>query len=284
MPGDVGSSRICREKSDETGDFVSLSEATERNGSGDLGHHVFAEFVCDHFGGDESRADGVDRDLASGEFFGVRHGESADASLRGGVVGLSRIPEESDDRGHVDDASFSLLGHEFKGSLRAVEYSGKVEIDDLLPLRRFHAHDEAVFGNAGVVDQDVAGAELLDRFFEHGVDLFDLRDVGFHRNSVRSVGLDGFHDFEGRTLGSGVIDNHVASRLAEFQGDGGPDAARRSRDDGGRTVCRHGHRRTRHRHLQRARAASEQNKGCHRYRDHGSTTTTNRRSRSITVI
>jgi len=48
-----------------------------------------------------------------------------------------------------------------------------------IPIFGFHAHGQAVFGDGGVVDQDVEAAEFFDDLFESGLYLVLVGDVQF---------------------------------------------------------------------------------------------------------
>ena len=169
VSGDVIDGRIQGEESAHTRNLRGFSQSLEGNSGRDLfevGGVEFFHHVCF----DESRADGVDNDVAGGEFFGVRHTHGDDTSLCGGVVGLSGVSELSDDRRDIDDASGSLLGGQLEEGLCAVKDAAQVGINDGLPGIWFHSHDESITGDSGVVDQYVDGSESLDGFRKEFLD------------------------------------------------------------------------------------------------------------------
>ena len=65
-------------------------------------------------------------------------------------------------RSEVDDPAESLLAHEDGGGLGGREVALEVDGDDLVPLLLAHVEDHAVAEDAGVVDEDVDAAELVD--------------------------------------------------------------------------------------------------------------------------
>ena len=68
-----------------------------------------------------------------------------------------------------------MCGHD---GLRAVERAGQVDPQVALPeLRRLLVELRGMVERAGVVDEDVDRAELLDRARDRGVDLGAVRDV-----------------------------------------------------------------------------------------------------------
>src|SRR6185436_20209051 len=98
--------------------------------------------------------------------------QAEDARFRGRVARLSEAAERARDRGHVDYPAPLPLFHVRPHGLRAVEASGQVDAEVALPQIWVLIRELAdVVERAGVVDQDVDGAELLD----HAVDgLLDL--------------------------------------------------------------------------------------------------------------
>ncbi len=56
----------------------------------------------------------------------------------------------------------------------------------------------------GVVDQDVEGAEALDRFRKHRLHIFLLADIGLDRKGLATGGLDRLHHSL-RFVGAGTI-------------------------------------------------------------------------------
>ena len=134
-----------------------------------------------HVGGDEARGHGVAGDVAAGEFAGDGFGEADQAGLAGGVVGLAGVADQADDRGDVDDArvlGFHQHAHE---GFHGVEGALEIGVEHGVPVLLLHAHEQAVAGDAGVVDEDVHRAEFVADFlgeFLHGGVIGHIHGVG----------------------------------------------------------------------------------------------------------
>ena len=93
------------------------------------------------------------------------------------------------DRAVVDDAPAAriLRLHDPDGLLRAEEQAGQVDVDDVLPLLEGHVLDrDAGRVDAGVVEQEVAAAELGANGREQGLDRGLVRHVGRHHEAARA--------------------------------------------------------------------------------------------------
>lgn len=95
--------------------------------------------LSNHIRGNVSRADRVDGDSSGRKFLGIGHAHCHDSTLGGGVVGLSRISDLTDDRRNIDNATRALLGRQFEKGLCAVKDSRQVDINHRLPLLGLHA-------------------------------------------------------------------------------------------------------------------------------------------------
>ena len=73
-----------------------------------------------------------------------------------------RCPQRPELGAEVDDAAVALLSHEDGGGLDRREVALEVDGEDLVPLLLAHVEDHAVAQDAGVVDEDVDAAELVD--------------------------------------------------------------------------------------------------------------------------
>ena len=128
----------------------------------------------------------------------------------------------ADDAGHVDDRARAAAHHPARGGAAGVEGAAQVRGDDVVPVVVGHAGDEAVARDAGVVDEHVQVARLLDE---------PLRLLG-----IADVGLDGRAADLARDLlrlvGPGAVaDDDLGARARELGGDRAADAARRSGDE-----------------------------------------------------
>jgi hypothetical protein len=89
------------------------------------------------------------------------------AGLRCGVVRLADVSGLADDRGDVDDPARSALDHVRQHRLRHKERARQVDRDHLVPILVGHLQHGLVNRDAGVVDQDIEAAVLLDHV-RHG--------------------------------------------------------------------------------------------------------------------
>ena len=140
---------------------------------------MFTYQVCwvnlfNHISVDETRADSVDSDSTSSEFLSIGHGHTDNSTLSGGVVGLSRVSNLTDDRGDVDDTTRTLLGGNLEEGLSAVENTRKVAVNDSLPLLGLHAHDKSILGDTSIVDKNIDGSESFDGSVEKLLDFVRL--------------------------------------------------------------------------------------------------------------
>ena len=186
VSSDVIGGRVESKETGHTGNLLGLSKSLEGDALGNLLQVILAE-LGSHVGLNETGAKAVDGDTTSGKLLGIAHGQTDDTTLGGGVVGLAGVADLSDDTGDVDDAAGALLGGNLEEGLGAVEDTGEVDVDDGLPLLWLHSHNEGVGGNAGVVDQDIAGAVLLHDLVEHGLDLIRIGAYTSIRASDRST-------------------------------------------------------------------------------------------------
>ncbi len=98
--------------------------------------------------------------------------------------------------------------------MQEVEGRFHVHGNDGIPLLLAHAHHKAVFGDTGVVHEDIDAAEVLHNLVHDGLGSFELGGVG-------GIGLHGYAEgfqFLDRFL-SGFIDNEVGeSDVGAFGG------------------------------------------------------------------
>ena len=175
MASDVISGRVEGEESRHTSNFLRLSKTLQGNTLGHLFQILVAE-LRSHVRLNKSGTDGVNCNPTGRKFLGIAHAHGNDTTLGGGVVGLARVSDLTNDTRDIDDAASTLLGGELEESLGAVEDASKVGVDDRLPLRRLHPHDKSVSRDTSIVDQDVAGSVLLLDLIEHSLDGIRVRD------------------------------------------------------------------------------------------------------------
>jgi hypothetical protein len=106
-----------------------------------------------------------------------------------------------------------------------------VDVDDQVPVLVGHLEQQVVAGDAGVVDQDVDAAELLDDPGDRGVDRGGVADVGADADVLL---VPGRGELRGRRRGSRLVEVEDRDRRA-LLGEPGrapeADALRRARDD-----------------------------------------------------
>jgi hypothetical protein len=95
-------------------------------------------------------------------------------------------------------------------------------------------------GDAGIVDQDVDGAELVVGLLDHGGDGLAVGDVGGDGDGIAALGFDGIGDRGGLVGSVAVVDGDVGAGICEGQRDGGADAAGSAGDEGGAIGQGHG--------------------------------------------
>jgi len=168
----------------------------------------------EHVGGDECGGDGVDGDAFFGEEIGVGAGEAEDACFGGGIVRTDDAAILSGDGGEIDNASPSFGAHVGERALRDEKDGSEIDTDGLVPVGFGDLRGRKRAADAGVVDEDVDGAE---GFFYFGEEAFDLAGFG-------DVGLDGdraaaeFLDFVGHGFGSGRLFVEVYGDVGTFGG------------------------------------------------------------------
>ena len=185
-----------------------------------------------HVGFDETRGDDIGGDAAAGDFAGDAFCHSDEAGLAGGVVRLAGEAHEAADRADVDDAAGALLDHGAEDGAGEIEGALEVRLEHGVPIAARHAHREGVAGDAGVVHEDVAAAEVgedLVAGFLHRIEVGHIDRVGFRR--TRGGGVDIGCDFCGVCLRA-ADDGDFGAFGGEGFCDGFADAAAGARDDG----------------------------------------------------
>ena len=178
-----------------------------------------------HFGRDIAGADGVDGDALGGVLLRQRLGEADVASLRGRIIGLAHLALLAIDRRDVDDPAEAALAHAFDHRTAHVEQGIEVGVDDVVPLVRRHLVEHAVFGDSGVVDENIDRPEVLGDLGQPSYTVLVFGDVPF-------VDVDARLRLE---LGGGLVVGMIgrrdlAARRLQRLGDGGADAARAAGD------------------------------------------------------
>ena len=193
----------------------------------DLG---IVEVGARHAGIDGAGTDIVGGDVELAELERQRAREPADAGLGGAIGGKPVVGVESHHRGGVDDARPALLlGPRLQrrdGLAAQAEHCPHVDAVDMVPVLVGHLLDEGAAADAGIVEQDVDGAELGQR---RGHDLLGRIVAG----DVAAEGGDGV------VAGMRLLDRrfrpvdrqHLRALVGEQLGRRGADARRRSGHD-----------------------------------------------------
>src|SRR5262249_14064142 len=98
---------------------------------------------------------------------------------------------------------------------RAEELACKVHVEDELPIRERHFIDRRVLLQAGIVDEDVNRAELLNHLFEHRLDLVLLCDIGTMSEAVSAISRDLIDDFFSGLRPGYIIYNDIRAGVCE---------------------------------------------------------------------
>src|SRR3546814_15398827 len=75
---------------------------------------------------------------------------------------LAILPRLAVDRPDIDDPAPAAFAHAGKHRLRHVKAAAEIDVDDFLPHLVGHLQHDAVAGDAGVVDQHIDRAEIVD--------------------------------------------------------------------------------------------------------------------------
>src|SRR5690606_4065251 len=150
--------------------------------------------------------------------------EAVHAGLGGGVVGLPVLALLAVDRAGLHDAAPLALAHAFDHRAGDVVAGVEVGGDDVGPLLGSHLVEGGVAGDAGVVDQDLDGAECLFDPAHHGFGLIGRRHVALDQGEVEAFRLHRLLP-GARLLLAAVIGRDPVPGLGQALADGSADAA-----------------------------------------------------------
>src|SRR5215468_4407607 len=158
------------------GHVVRCTERLRRDRFLNDGRLLFAQRLG-HRRGDKARRDAIDGNAAGGDLAGQRFRHADHARLGGGIVALAGIADDAADRGDINDAAITGLGAHHGARRRPHQHEARGQIDgnDLVPLFVLHHHEQVVFGEAGIVNQNLEPTELGQRRID---ELGDLCLVG----------------------------------------------------------------------------------------------------------
>src|SRR5699024_3814966 len=134
-------------------------DPSQRDGGSD-GVAVLFHQRLGHVGGNEARRHGVAGDVPRSQLPGGGLGEADDASLGGGIVNLAGITHDSGDGADVYDAAVAGAHHDGRHVADEVEGAFEVGVDDQVKVGLLHGGQQAVPGDAGVVDKNLYAAKV----------------------------------------------------------------------------------------------------------------------------
>jgi len=137
-------------------------------------HQIFLTQLSSHIRLNKSWTDTIHSHTPIRKLLGIAHCKPNHSTLGSCIIRLTRISNLTHNTGYIYHSSTPLLCSKFEKSLGAIKYSRKVDINDFLPLRGFHAYDETVFGDSSVVDEDIDGAECFGGGVEHVFDFIGV--------------------------------------------------------------------------------------------------------------
>ena len=141
--------------------------------------HVVWQLVG-HIGINKAWRDGVHLNAPGGEFFGRRFHKADHACFGRRVIRLSGVANRADDGRDEHDFAGTLLEHRFRDGFGRIKHPGQVDVQHMMPIFAFHAHDQAVFGDARVIDQNIHPTELRHCLLHQRVDVVFDGDIRFH--------------------------------------------------------------------------------------------------------
>ena len=123
------------------------------------------------------------------------------------------------------------LDHRPAERLRDQKRALEICVQDGVPIRVAHAHQQAVARDAGVVDEHVHFAALGENFLGGGADGRGIRNIHRVRPRLAAQRADFRRDLLGIFLRA-RNDDDIRAFIGEFQRDGAADSAARAGDNG----------------------------------------------------
>jgi hypothetical protein len=166
---------------------------------------------------------GADLRVLRRELLRERLGEAEDAVLREHVGAEAGRRHEARHGGGVDDVPAVLVGLEDREEVvDAVDHAPQVHVDDPLPVVEREVGDVADRADAGVVGDDVRGAEALDDLSGQRGDAVRLRDIALDarrpelrgrrlQGAVLDVGDDDLHALADQGVRDALADPRCAA-------------------------------------------------------------------------
>ena len=167
MAGEVGTGVGCQQEEGAV-EFVGLSTAAHRRAGFDVvAARVGVEHLCAvHLGLEPGRGEGVDPDALARPLHGEFPGEVVQAALGGGIAGHPQPPSRhlSEHRAEVDDhPGVVVVDPPACGPAGQIVGGDQVDLEFVAEVVEVVVDRRDDSGDAGVVDQDVESAVVVDR-------------------------------------------------------------------------------------------------------------------------
>ena len=183
--------------------------------------HGFGIEILAHIRQHHAGSKAVDTNVGRAKLFGKGLGHGDDRAFAGGITHLTGGTDLSPHGGNIDDAPTALLQHAGQDGIDAVIHT--VDIDGKHPVPMLFADlgDQAIVGNAGVVDQYIHGRQLLNL----------CADAGFIRHIAANGRGSGFGaDCVGCFVIFFVNEPHTMAQSGKMSDSGSTDTAAASGD------------------------------------------------------
>jgi len=179
-------------------------------------------------GGKVTGSNSVDLHTLACPLVGKGLGKLADAALGCSISGHVDATLEGEQRGDVDDLSGALGEHLAAGILAEPEDAVQVHVDNGLPVLGGVLSGRSAADDAGVVDEDVDGAEVGDGLVHEPVADLELAHIAGERNRAAAEAGNVVGNLLRR--GTGAVHSHVGASFSQRNGNALADAARGAGD------------------------------------------------------
>ena len=177
------------------------------------------------------RRDHVALDVVLGALDGEHVREPDQAHLGGAVVALAEVAEDAGAGGREHDPAVVVLLHHAEGGLRDVERALQVHVEHDAEILGLELREGLVAQDAGVVDDDVDLAEVVDRGLHDRGAALGRRDGVVVGDGLAAGLVDLLHDLIGHArAGAGAVGACRRGRS--------PPRSRRARRASARRSCR----------------------------------------------
>ena len=174
----------------------------------------------------------IDRNAAAGQLPGQALGQTDEACLAGGVVGLARIAPQGHHAAEVDDPARALTDHPAGSLLAAEERSLEVGVEDFVKILLAQPQDQIIPGDTGVVHEDIHPAKGVDRLFKQFFTALGGGDIGLYGHSLHAQSGALGHRLSSSIRTVAVVDHHIAALFGQSHADGTANAPAAAGDNG----------------------------------------------------